>query len=249
MSDSAGVPWAGRAFHANPGAGDDGSAPAGLLETIARFRSRELDAGHVVAALVGKRLLLPLMAAAGDTGVGAHGQLVDKTQELALVTTAGPDGRPVLPAFSSVETMRAWNPAARPIPVETSRIALALAAEGTQLLVLDPGSSSEFVVRHPAFASLALGEPWTPPDGDPAVREAFLASARGEVAVRDLQLVAGDPEARLRGTELRVLLGIAPDLAEDELAALLSRLGERWSTDPVIAARVDSITVAPAPVS
>lgn len=247
MSDSAGVPWAGRAFHENPGAGDDGSAPAGLLETIMRFRVGEVDAGDVIAALTGQRLLLPLMATAGDTGVGAHGQLVDKTQELALVTTAGPDGRPVLPAFSSVDTMRTWNPDARPIPVETSRIALALAAEGTQLLVLDPGSPSEFVVRHPAFASLALAEPWTPPDADEAVRDAFLASARGEKAVRDIQVVAGDPEARLRGPELRVLLTVATDLDESELDALLARLGEHWNADPVIASRVDSIAVSLAP--
>lgn len=243
-SDSAGVPWEGRSFHENPGAGDDGSAPERLIEAIRRFRAREVGAGDVVEALRGERLLLPLIASAGDTGIGAYGQVVDKTQELALVTVAGPDGRTVLPAFTSVDTMRAWNPDARPIPIESARVALALAAEGTQLLVLDPGSASEFVVRHPAFASLATRERWIPPYGDEAVLDAFIASAREERSVRAVQIVAGDPEARLRGSEVKVLLAVDPDLEKADLDALLARLGDRWIVDPLIAARVDSVAVS-----
>jgi hypothetical protein len=48
-ADSAGVPFAGRAFHENPGAGDDGSAPPRLLEALRRFRAHEVGAAEVVA--------------------------------------------------------------------------------------------------------------------------------------------------------------------------------------------------------
>ena len=106
-ADSAGVPFAGRAFHENPGADDDGSAPPLLLEAIRRFRAREVGAAEVVVAVHGSRLLIPLVAVRGDEGVGAHGQLVDKTQELSIVTVAGPDGRNVLPAFTSVAALSA----------------------------------------------------------------------------------------------------------------------------------------------
>lgn len=243
MSDSAGVPWAGRSFHENPAAGDDGSAPPRLIEAIRRFRAREVGVRDVVDALRGERLLLPLLAEAGDSAIGAHGQPVDKTQELSLVTAAGPDGRAVLPAFTSVDAMRAWDATARPIPIEVSRIALALAAEGTQLLVLDPASPTEFVVRHPAFESLATGGEWTPSFEDEAVLDAFLASAASETVVRAVQLAPGDPDARLRGAELRVQLSIDAGLEKSELDALLARLSALWAADSLIGARVDSIAV------
>ena len=70
----------------------------------------------MVAALHGARLLVPLVAVRGDEGVGAHGQLVDKTQELSIVTVAGPDGRAVLPAFTSVDAHAGVGSARAPDP-------------------------------------------------------------------------------------------------------------------------------------
>jgi hypothetical protein len=242
-SDSAGVPWEGRSFHANPGADDDGTAPPRVIEAIRRFRAAELGVREVVAALHDSRLLLPLLATRGDEGVGAHGQLVDKTQELALVTTAGPDGRAVLPAFTSVDTMGRWNHGARPIPIVVPRIALAVAAEGTPLIVIDPGTETMFVVRRPAFRALATGEAWLPSFEDPAVLQAFLDASAGEEALAALQLAPGDPTARLAGPELLVQLSVRDGLGAGDLDALVARLGERWATDALIAERVDSIGV------
>lgn len=242
-ADSAGVPFAGRAFHENPGAGDDGSAPPRLLEAIRRFRARELDAAEVVAALHGSRLLIPLVAVRGDEGIGAHGQLVDKTQELSIVTVAGPDGRNVLPAFTSVTALSAWDGTARPIPIAAARVAMAAAAEGTPLIVLDPGSASEFAIRSPAFEAVATGAAWVPSYADEAVLDAFLAAGAGESALRAIQLAPGDPDARLAGPELLVQLSVQSGLDANELNRLLSRLQAAWAADPVIASRVDSISV------
>jgi hypothetical protein len=238
-ADSAGVPFAGRRFHENPGAGDDGTADPAVLEAIRRFRLRELGAGEVVAALHGARLLVPLVAVRGDEGVGAHGQLVDKTQELSIVTVRGPDGRSVLPAFTSVAAMQAWDPASRPIPIEAPRVALAAAAEGTPLIVVDPGSETEFAVRRPALRALATGEAWTPSYEDPAVERAFARTAVAVAGLRSIALVEGDPGARLAGPELRVAVRFDPGAAEAGLAILQ----DRWRTDPVIAERVDSLGV------
>src|SRR4051812_29240873 len=242
-ADSAGIPFEGRAFHENPGAGDDGSAPPRLLEAIRRFRAHEVGAPEVVAALHGSRLLIPLVAVRGDDGVGPHGQLVDKTQELSIVTVAGPDGRNVLPAFTSVTALSAWDAAARPIPIEATRVALAAAAEGTPLIVLDPGSPTEFAVRAPAFEAVATGSTWTPSYADEAVLDAFLADGAREPALRAIQLAPGDPGARLAGPELLVQLSVRAGLEKDELDALLGRLQAAWAADSVIAARVDSIGV------
>ena len=184
------------------------------------------------------------MAERGDEGVGAHGRVVDKTQELAIVTVAGPDGRPVLPAFTSVATMAAWNPAARPVPVEAPRVALAAAGDATELIVIDPTTPTEVAIRRPAFRSLATGEPWRPCFADETVLDAFLRSARSEPAVRAIQLAPGDPEARLTGPELLVQLTLLGGLDAAELAALLARLQDAWARDPLIVDRVDSIGVA-----
>ena len=242
-ADSAGVPWEGRSFHPNADADDDGSAPPKVTEAIRRFRAGELGAPEVVAALHDARLLLPLLTTRGDEGVGAHGQLVDKTQELSLVTAAGPDGRPVLPAFTSVDTMREWNPSARPIPIIVPRIALAVAAEGTPLIVIDPGMPTMFVVRRPAFPALATGASWTPSFDDPDVLAAFLDASAGEPDLVALQLAPGDPTGRLAGAELLVQLSIRDGLPQRDLDALTTRLGTAWSADRVIAERVDSIGV------
>jgi hypothetical protein len=242
-ADSAGVPFEGRAFHDNPAADDDGSADARLVEAVLRFRSRELGVTEVVAALGTARLLVPLVTERGDEGVGAHGQLVDKTQELALVTVAAPDGRAVLPVFSSVDAMRTWNPAARPGPVPAPQAALAAAAEQLGAIVLDPGSPTEFALRRTAFEALATGAAFIPCFLDERVLDAFLAATASESAVRAVQLAPGDPDARLAGPELVVQLALEGGLDRADLDALLARLGDAWAASSVIATRVDSIAV------
>ncbi|MFE6963482.1 SseB family protein [Agromyces sp. NPDC057679] len=244
-ADSAGVPWAGRSFEANPHAADDGSAPAELAEAIARFRAGEGGQSEVVAAFAESRLLIPLLAELGDGGTetGAHGLAVDKSQELSIVTVAGPDGRAVLPVFSSVEAMSRWNPVARPVPADGVRVALAAADDGTELVVLDPGSPGEFVLRRPAVWAVAQSLPWRPPFESDEVREAFLRAAERELSVLGITLLPGDPEARLAGPELVVRLELVAGLTREALDATTTRLAHRWAADEAIATGVDSLAV------
>lgn len=242
-ADSAGQPWAGRTFEPNHAADDDGSAPPHLLAALTAFRAGEGSETAVVDAVRTARLLIPLVAHLGEAGENEHGHTVDKTQELAIVTVVGPDGRTVLPAFSSVAAMTAWNPAARPVPAEGVRVAVAAASEGTDLVVLDPRSATEFAIRRPAVLAIAGGEPWTPSFRDEAVLDAIAGVASLESAVRSVGLAPGDPEARLAGPELVVHLAIEAGLDERQLAALLERLQEGWAESELIAARVDSMRV------
>jgi hypothetical protein len=189
------------------------------------------------------RLLVPLVAHAGDEGVTDAGLRVDKTQELSLVTVSGPDGRRVLPAFTSVEALARWNPKARPIPVAARRAALAAAAESTEIIVLDPASPTEFVLRRPAVWAVAQDVPWQPALDDPAVLAAFERSVAAEPAVAGVRLLAGDPDALLRGHEIVVVLGLLPGLDQGALGALVSRLQGAWAATPTIVERVDSLGV------
>lgn len=243
LTDSAGTPWAGREFRPHAAADDDGSAPPQLAEAVTRFRAGTAGLEAVVEALREARLLVPLIAELGDEGHTEAGLRVDKSQELSIVRVAGPDGRTVQPAFSSVDAMRAWNPEARPVPVPAVRIALAAAAEGTDLLVLDPGTEGELVIRRPALWALGKQESYAPSWSDARVQRAFEASATGEPEVAGIALSAGDPDARLTGPELVVTLTLQPGLDQSALDALLQRLQQRWAAEQLIADRVDSLAV------
>ncbi|PZE56948.1 SseB family protein [Curtobacterium sp. MCPF17_047] len=243
--DSAGNPWAGRTFdaHDTTFTEDDGLADPAVVAAITAVASGGPH-GAVVDALRTARLLIPLVAEAGDVGETPDGRIVDKTQELSIVTVAGPDGRAVMPAFTSVEAMRAWDADARPIPVESRRVAMAAASEDTQLVVLDPTAATEFVLRRPAVWALGQDLPWTPCSEDPEVAQAFAGTIETEPAVVRVELSPGDPLSRFAGPELTVGLRLIAGLDREQIADLVGRLQQRWATDPVIAERVDSMRVA-----
>lgn len=251
LTDSAGVPWAGRRFETNSSADDDGSAPVPLVDALREFRAGRGSESDVVDAVRGSRLLIPLLAALAESTTAATGLVADKSAELGVVTVAGPDGRTVLPVFASVEAMRRWNTSARPVPSDAVRVALAAAADSTDLVVLDPGSETEYAIRRPAIWAIAQGRAWTPSYSDPRVLAEFVESARSEPAVSSLRVEAGDPEARLAGPELVVVLRILAGLSRTDLEATVGRLQHNWARSALIAEAVDSIAVRllPAEVS
>lgn len=242
-ADSAGVPWEGRRFQANTRADDDGSADPALLAALLAFRDGVGDQIAVVDAYRSARLLIPLVAEKGEEGVAPSGLAVDKTQELSIVTVAAPDGRRVQPVFTSVAAMQRWDPMARPVPAEGLRTALAAVQDDTDLIVIDPTSETEYVLRRPAVWAIGQGQPWEPSFLSTEVYRGLQESIGGELAVLDLSVVSGDPTARLRGPELIVRLHLIDGLEKAELDAVLSRLATRWASDDRIAVLVDSLTV------
>lgn len=241
--DSAGVPWEGRSFESNPHAADDGSADPALLAALLRFRAGEGSQEEVVDAFRPARVLVPLVAEKGDEGIGPTGLKVDKSQELSIVTVSAPDGRRVQPVFSSVDTMRRWDATARPIPVEAIRVALSASSEQTDLIVLDPASETEFVLRRPAVWAIAQSQRWEPSHLSPEVFTALRESIAHELAVIDVSVGPGDPDARMRGPELIVTLELVDGLERETLDAVLARLAQRWAADDRMAVLVDSLTV------
>jgi hypothetical protein len=243
LADSAGTPWAGRHFEHNSWGNDDGSAPHGVIDAITRFHTGQAGEEEVVEALRGERLLIPLVARLGEHGVTEDGRIVDKSQELSIVTVSGPDGREVLPAFTSVVAMQAWNAKARPVPAHAERVAIAAVSEHTDLVVIDPTSQTEFVIRRPALWAIAQSEPWLPSYRDDDVLIALSDAAAREPAVREVALGHGDPSARLEGPELVIRLTLDSGLDPASLDQLLGRLNAQWSASETIALRVDSMRV------
>ncbi len=241
--DSAGQPWAGRTFDARLHIDDNGSAPEQLLEAIRRFHDREVGEENVIDAIRGSRLLIPLVTHLGDSATNEFGLTIDKSQELSIITVAGPDGRNVLPAFSSAAAMASWNPDARPVPSDAIRVALAAAEENIDLVVLDATAPTEFVIRRPALWAIAQSMNWTPSYASRLVNAAFTESIATELSVLTVDLAAGDPGARLAGPELIVRLELVDGLSRTELDTTLARLANKWSVSDVIATGVDSLRV------
>jgi hypothetical protein len=248
FADSAGVPWEGRHFESNQWANDDGSADAGLLSAIDAFHNaiksgQTASPESVVDALRSARLLIPLIAALGESGEGAHGQTVDKSADLSIVSVQTPDGQVGLPVFSSVQTMKVWNKLARPVPIEATRVALAAASEKNTRIVLDPGSPTEFVVRRPTIEAIARQANWIHPASDQAVKAEIARAIDAEPAVENFAIQNGDPAARLANAEIVVYLKISAGLPQPELNAVGERITQAWATSETVAAKVDSLAI------
>ena len=243
FADSAGVPWEGRGFETNAFAGDDGKADQKLIDAIIHLQAGAGTQVQVIDAFRKARVLIPLLANLGEAGEGAHGQTVDKSADLSIVTVETPDQQNALPVFSSVEAMTAWNPTARPVPHSATKAALAAAAEGNTRIVLDPGSPSEFVIRRPAIEAIAREIPWTPSYEDLDVAKAFDQALAGNPELAGWSIAGGDPLSVLASAEVELTLGLARTLSQEEFDALMQKIAKSISESEVIAERVDSLRV------
>lgn len=243
FADSAGVPWEGRGFEANAFAGDDGKADQQLIDAIIRLQAGTGTQVQVIDAFRKARVLIPLLANLGESGEGAHGQTVDKSADLSIVTVETPDQQNALPVFSSVAAMNAWNPVARPVPHSATKAALAAAAEGNTRIVLDPGSPTEFVIRRPAIEAIAKEISWTPSYEDSEVAKAFDQALAGNPELAGWSIAGGDPVSVLASAEVELTLGLARTLTQEEFDALMQKIAKSISESEVIGERVDSLRV------
>ena len=163
----------------DPGfAGDDGSADRAVqaaLDEVGGGAGLEV----AVAALCGARVLVPVVAVpsdgptgnpagnptgnpSGDAGTGDPGRGSgvgeEKNTDMAAVLMTGRDGRQALLAFSSLDSLRAWDPRARPVPVTTRQAAQAALSEGAAALVVDVAGPVQVPIEGAALRRIADGQ-------------------------------------------------------------------------------------------
>jgi hypothetical protein len=139
--------------------------------------------------------------------------------------------------------MRVWNPAARPVPLPAPQVALGAAGDGTELVIVDPGSPTQFGLRRSALEALARDVPWVPPWRDGEVGRALRRGVADEDAVTTARVSGGDLAATLEGAEVQVTVVLHETLDRESLSGLLTRVQDRWRADPVVRDRVDSLAV------
>ncbi len=143
---------------------DAGEPPAEVAAALATYAApspagRPRDRAPVLAALQSSRLLVPVVALLGEVEYDEQGLAHDKSSDMAAVLLTGTDGRTALLAFTGTESLRSWNPEARPVAVPTRVAAQAAVQDGAAALLVDVAGPVPFVVEGDDLAALAAG--WT----------------------------------------------------------------------------------------
>jgi hypothetical protein len=168
MADDRSTPAAGRHVP-DPGyAGDEGAADPRLGAALAACAADPERAPEVLVALRDARLLVPVVAVLGEVEHDDAGLAHDKSSDMATALLTGQDGRQALLAFTSLETLAAWRPDARPVPVAAPLAARSALQEGAAALVVDVAGPTSYVVEGAMLEGLARGWSLTVTDRGPA---------------------------------------------------------------------------------
>ncbi|MDO4792510.1 MAG: SseB family protein [Buchananella hordeovulneris] len=194
--------WARRSGTVNPFANDDGSAPEQLRAALELDPADPQRPQAVFAAVEATRVLVPVIphehpGRNEDGTVVEHESVTtgDPTEDAFLsaseVTIEQPDGRRAFPVFSCLETMREWNPKARPVPVKAERAATAAIAEANSLLLIDPASENQALLFRSAVICLTAQIPWRPIWQDRALAAQFEDLAARVDGVKAITVAPG----------------------------------------------------------
>lgn len=272
-ADSAGVAWEGRDLRgpgiegsANPLHAfdhDDGTADPAWAAVLGRLAQGEADEADVVRTLSRMRVFAAVVPTVAETSEHEHsghdhehGETLhgDKAADVALVSLQSRDGRRALPVFTSVPALTSWNPQARPVAAWMPRACLSAVDEGNELVVVDPGAETTFVVRRPAVWALGQQQDWTPSYQDPS-----LARAVGSVVdlVPGLERIGLAPAAGVAtqtasgqvlpgggvGPELKIVAFPEPGMDEAGLRLMAATLQQLLGEIPTLAERADSVEI------
>ena len=142
----------------DPGfAGDDGAGDPVLRAALSAYAADATRGADVLLALQRARLLVPVVAVPGEVEVDAAGLAHDKTSDMGTALLTGQDGRQALLAFTGLETLAAWRPDARPVPVTAAVAARAALQEGAAALVVDVAGPTTYAVEGAVLERLARG--------------------------------------------------------------------------------------------
>ncbi|MCW5950949.1 MAG: SseB family protein [Propionibacteriaceae bacterium] len=124
-------------------AGDRGDADPQVRATLAAVADDPASYARAVAALCGARLLLPIAP--------------DPDGDLSAVQVKAAGGGTGLLAFTGVDALSAWNPAARPVPCTLDEVAATALETTARAIVIDLAGPSRLVLEADLFAELAQG--------------------------------------------------------------------------------------------
>lgn len=136
---------------------DDGTAPVRLREQLLAHAAGQASYAAVLGELLDARVMVPVLAVAGEVEVDERGLAHDKTADMATVLVTGADGRQAYLAFTAMETLAAWQGDARPVPVTFRDAAKAAIQDGAAAVVVDIAGPVTYVVQGQDLEAAARG--------------------------------------------------------------------------------------------
>jgi hypothetical protein len=205
---------------------DRGEADPAVAAALAAYGAGTDGERAVLVALAASRLLVPVVSVLADSVPADAG---DKHSDMAIPSLVGHDGRLALVAFTCADSLRRWQPDARPVPVPASAVFQAAAAESSAV-VIDVAGPVPVTVEGTRLAALAAGSGVPDMHEDPDVWN-LVAEAAGSVAP-GIRVRLGPPQDGAAFTvELAPPPGavglVGPDVAADVADAVYARLAGR----------------------
>jgi hypothetical protein len=224
--------FAGKQLPVSRFAGDDGAADPRVREALADHAAGAVGIEVVQRALVDARLLIPAAAGLDRSARDARtGQRVDAESHLAVVDLVSPAGWRGLIAFTGLDSVRTWDPQARPVPTTAQEAARSAREDGRSVLVLDPAGPHRAALTGWPLLALAAGRLAFAPFEDDEVRDAVLAVALRVEGVTGLKVL---PPVDDSGDAL-VLLRLGAD--GPPVPAVLGRVAEGLRGDALLQQR------------
>ncbi|MFC9244153.1 SseB family protein [Streptomyces sp. NPDC057136] len=194
---------------------DDGMAAPELTAALAAWSQDRKAVGPVLEALLGARLLVPVVAVLGEVEEDENGLRREKTSDMAVPTLQAGDRR-ALPAFTSTASLALWDPEARPVAVPLHQALQAAAHEKADTVVLDLAGPVAFELTGSALRALAENRASADPLDDPAVVAAVRDVVAAEPAVLRAHLGPGPADGI-------VAVVLVPDAVPAEAARRLAQ--------------------------
>ncbi len=244
-ADTAGTSWAGRLLTASPFAGDEGEPDVRVRSAAQAVVEASPDRLHaderrLVEALASARLFAAVQAVAGHVEEQASGLVGDADSDMASPVLTAPDGRRAMPLFTGLDTLAAWRPDARPVPVRAAEAAAAALDDGCDVVLLDLGAPAAVVIRSSQLWAVAQRRAWLPAHDDPVVARALERAVSGSREVLS---------ARLEGDEMhgpavtRLVLQLRPGLSQPHVRAITEDVGQALAGDPEVRLRIDQLAM------
>ena len=223
--------------HGDPA--DRGDSDPEVAAALRAFAAGQGSEHAALSALAGTRLLVPIVAVLaeatggagepgpGDDAAGPGRVRREKVSEMALPTLVGSDGRLAVLAFTSLRSLTAWRPDARPVPVP-ARQAWQAGVQEASAVVIDVAGPVPLAVDGARLAALAEGRPPPLPHEDPDVRALVDAVMSGEPQIAGFALLPGENGSDLT---IQVLLAHGHGPGQAPAQAAIQRAVGRIAAD------------------
>jgi hypothetical protein len=143
----------------------------------------------------------------------------ERASDMAMPTLIGLDGRRAIPVFTSMESMRAWQADARPMPVPASRVWQAATAESCAVMI-DVAGPVPIAIEGVRLDALARGESAPAPCSDADVHQVVSDVLAAEPAVAGFELRPGGAEH-----DLVIALTMSGEPAGHDITDLATGIG------------------------